>query len=176
MKPQKPEDLQALIICGLLSVESDLLKNIEPELQEVFGKVALRSEPVPFEWTDYYNTEMGNGILRKWLLFSAPLNLVESWKYKLITCEIEDRYRINGKRRINIDPGFIRLDGLWLLTTKSAGHRAYLDKGIWIELTLRFLREHCEELPWTYPDHRPAQIQAFFMKTRNLLKKSLNSL
>ncbi len=173
MKNLEPEKPQALLICGLLSSDSKLIKGIEETLQKHFGSVALRSEIVPFTWTDYYNAEMGEKILRRWLVFSSPVNLLESWRHKLQSCEIEDSLRKDGKRRINVDPGFIRLDGLWLLTTKSAGHRAYLDKGVWVELTLRFLREHCEELPWTYPDHRDPVAQAFFLKARELLKKEL---
>lgn len=173
MNPLDPQTPQALLICGLLSADSRLMKEIETTLVEHFGPVGLRSELVPFTWTDYYNAEMGEKILRRWLVFSSPVNLLESWRFKLASCEVENDLRREGKRRINIDPGFIQLDGLWLLTTKAAGHRAYLDEGIWIELTLRFLREHCEKLPWTYPDHRDPAAQAFFLKARELLKKEL---
>jgi len=173
MKNPDPDVPQALLVCGLLSSESRLLKEIETRLSERFGEVAMRSEPAPFDWTDYYNAEMGQGLLRRWLVFADPVGLTESWKHKLASCEIEDAYRADGKRRINIDPGFIRLDGLWLLSTKPAGHRAYLDRGVWIELTLRFLREGCEEMAWTYPDHRDAAAQSFFCKARALLKRKL---
>jgi len=173
MKPTDPGEPQALLVCGLLSADSGLIKDIGHDLEEHFGKTAMRSEKTPFTWTDYYNAEMGEGLLRRWVVFSTPINLLESWKYKLLSCEIEDTLKVNGKRRINIDPGFIRLDGLWLLTTKSAGHRAYVDKGIWVELTLRFLRDRCEELAWTYPDHRDPASQAFFLRARVRLKKEL---
>lgn len=175
MKNLEPEEPQALLICGLLSSDSRLIKGIEETLQKHFGPAALRSEIVPFTWTDYYNAEMGEGLLRRWVIFSRPVNLLQSWRYKLQSCTIEDSFRKGGKRLVNVDPGFIRLDGLWLLTTKSAGHRTYLDEGIWIELTLRFLKDHCEELPWTYPDHRDAGAQAFFLKARELLKKELHN-
>lgn len=175
MKNLKPDEPQALLICGLLSVENDLIKSIETTLEEEFGSVLLRSELLPFAWTDYYNAELGEGILRRWLIFSPLVNLLQSWQYKLESCKIENSFRKNGKRRINVDPGFIRLDGLWLLTTKPAGHRTYLEKGVWIELTLRFLKDHCEELPWTYPDHRDTGAQAFFLKAREFLKKELHN-
>jgi len=174
VKNLEPEEPQALLICGLLSPENDLIRSIETTLEEEFGSVLLRSELVPFTWTDYYNAELGEGILRRWLIFSRPVNLLQPWQYKLQSCKIEDSFRKNGKRRINVDPGFIRLDGLWLLTTKPAGHRAYLGEGVWIELTLRFLREGCEEMPWTYPDHRDDATQEFFLKARELLKKELH--
>lgn len=175
LKDPEPQVLQALVICGLLSADPGLFKEIESILESKFGTVALHSETFPFDWTDYYNAEMGEGILRRWLIFSPAVNLVESWRLKLNAGKIEEDYRIDGKRRINIDPGLIRLDGLWLFSTKPAGHRAYLDNGIWIELTLRFLREHCDEMPWTYPDHRDAAAQAFFLKGREFLKRTLHN-
>lgn len=173
MKSPDPGDPQAFLVCGLLSSDSELLKKIDAPLVERFGPLAMLSEVVPFEWTDYYNAEMGEGILRRWVVFENLVNLKNPWQHKIASGEIEDSYRVGGKRGVNIDPGFIRLNGLWLLTTKYAGHRAYLDKGIWIELTLRFLRDGCEELPWTYPDHRDAAAQAFFCKARDLLKRKM---
>ena len=170
-----PDKQQALLLCGLLSPDSKLLKNIEKTLSEHFGPVALRSEVVPFEWTDYYNAEMGEGILRRWIVFERPLDLIKGWKLKQKTDEIEEGLRDKGKRTINIDPGLVRHDGLWLFSTKPAGHRAYVNEGIWIELTVRFLKEHCEEMPWTYPDHRDPGVQLFFLKARNLLKKQLTT-
>ncbi len=170
LEPQEP---QALLICGLLSADRELLDSIEEALASKFGDLELRSEVFPFDWTDYYNSEMGEGILRKWVVFTEPRNLVDLWRYKLESSEIEQTYTKEARRAINIDPGFIRLDGLWLLSTKPAGHRAYLDKGVWIEMTLRFLRDGCEEMPWTYPDHRDTQAQRFLLKGREILKKSL---
>jgi hypothetical protein len=170
LEPEKP---QALVICGLLSKESENFITVEADLEKKFGSIALRSELFPFDWTDYYNSEMGEGILRKWAVFSEPRNLLDLWKYKLESGEIEKAYSKQSRRTVNIDPGFIRLDGLWLLTTKPAGHRAYLEKGVWIEMTLRFLREGCEEMAWTYPDHRDPQAQNFFLKAREHLKKDL---
>ena len=175
VKNLEPEEPQALLICGLLSPENDLIRSIETTLEEEFGSVLLRSELVPFTWTDYYNAELGEGILRRWVIFSPLVNLVEPWRFKHASCKVEDSLSKNGKRRINVDPGFIRLDGLWLLTTKPAGHRAYLGESVWIELTLRFLHDRCEEMPWTYPDHRDAAAQAFFLKAREFLKKELHN-
>ncbi|MBD3286062.1 DUF4416 family protein [candidate division WOR-3 bacterium] len=169
-----PREPQALLICGLLSPDSKLIKSIEQTLSDHFGQVALRSEVMPFDWTDYYNAEMGEGILRRWVVFSKPINLLQSWELKLKTCEIEDGLKQDGKRTVNIDPGLVRLDGLWLFSTKPAGHRTYLDEGIWIELTVRFLKERCDELPWTYPDHRDPGVQLFMLKARELLKKQLS--
>lgn len=161
------------MICGLLSTDRKMLDSIELPLKTKLGEVELRSDIFPFEWTDYYNSEMGAGILRRWLVFKEPRNLEKPWSYKLASTEIEREYCKEGRRTINIDPGFIRLDGLWLLSTKPAGHRAYLDRGVWIEMTLRFLKDCCEEMPWTYPDHRDPQAQKFLLKAREVLKRAL---
>jgi hypothetical protein len=171
----EPHEPQALLICGFLSVDRGLLDSIENSLKTKFGEVGLRSYIFPFNWTDYYNAEMGEGILRRWLVFKKPRSLERLWNYKLESSKVEKEYSREGRRTVNIDPGFIRMDGLWLLSTKPAGHRAYLDEGVWIEMTLRFLKDRCEEMPWTYPDHRDPEAQRFLLKAREVLKKDLRN-
>ncbi|RMF85348.1 MAG: DUF4416 family protein, partial [Nitrospinota bacterium] len=49
-----------------------------------------------------------------------------------------------------------------LATTKDRQHRIYLGKGIYAEVTLRYVAKHYRCWEWTYPDYRtPEYIQTF---------------
>ena len=49
----------SIIVWGILFSNLDLISQIENELQIDFGKIILRSEIIPFDFTGYYEKEMG---------------------------------------------------------------------------------------------------------------------
>ena len=92
---------------------------------------------------------------------------VELAALKHETNELELRLAAaNGKRRINIDPGYLSAHSLILATTKQAAHRPYLGRGIYADLTYRFIRGGFEPLEWTYPDFRQPHVRRFFERLR----------
>ena len=82
----------------------------------------------------------------------------------------ENKLKINkdldGKRRINIDPGYLSLSKLVLLTTKDFSHRIYLGRGIYAEATLRYTNKTFQPFEWSYPDYRSDDYVGFFNKVR----------
>jgi len=48
---------------------------------------------------------------------------------KIETNALEERYLMEGRRRVNIDPGYVALERLVLATGKNYVHRIYLSKG-----------------------------------------------
>ncbi len=81
-----------------------------------------------------------------------------------------DKYSRNGKRQINIDPGYVSLGKLVLATTKDQQHRIYLKKGIYAEITLRFVDKRFVPWDWTYRDYKSKQYMEVFNKIRSMLK------
>ena len=63
---------------------------------------------------------------------------------------MEGRFTEGGKRRLNIDPGYIAQAHLILATGKGFSHRPYLRDGIYADLTLIFQDGTFRSLPWTY--------------------------
>ncbi|MCX6827557.1 MAG: DUF4416 family protein, partial [candidate division Zixibacteria bacterium] len=79
-----------------------------------------------------------------------------------------------GKRRINIDPGYLTLDRLVLATGKDAAHRIYLRKGVYAEVTLIYHSGSFQPLPWSYPDYRSEQVISSLNQFRKNLLKPLD--
>ena len=92
---------------------------------------------------------------------------------KLRCVEIEKKFSRGGKRKINIDPGYISEANLVLSTTKDFSHRIYLGKGVFAEITLLYSGKHYIDLPWTYPDYKTNEYKAIFSKIRGLYREQL---
>jgi hypothetical protein len=82
------------------------------------------------------------------------------------TNAIESAFTREGRREVNIDPGYLLLERLVLATGKNFSHRIYLRRGIYADLTLVYRKERFASLPWTYPDYADARLQAFLLEVR----------
>ncbi len=156
----EPEDVQ--LICSLFSPEEGLVTQCLHELEGIFGPTDWVSPPLFFDRTRFYEREMGWPLHRRFASFREfirPDALVEA---KIRTQEMEERYAREGKRRVNVDPGYLSLEKLVLATGKNYTHRVYLSKGIYADLTLVFQRGTFRGLEWTYRDYgSPEMIEVF---------------
>ena len=57
------------LFVGILSSDNSLLEELENLLINRLGKVDIRSEIFPFDFTEYYKKEMGINISRQFLCF-----------------------------------------------------------------------------------------------------------
>jgi hypothetical protein len=119
---------------------------------------------------------MGWPLHRRFVSFEQlirPLNVVE---IKLTTNKIENDHLQDGKRQINIDPGYISLERLVLATGKNYAHRIYLSKGIYADLSLIFHKGSFDPLPWTYKDYASPETIALFNNVRERYKRQLRGM
>lgn len=157
---------------GVLSRGGPALASAVQSLSESFGAPDYQSGCLPFSQSTYYDAELGTPLLRQFLSFPDPFppdRLVEA---KLLTNSLELQGSAEGRRRFNLDPGYVTLAKLVLATTKDQAHRLYLGRGIYAEVTLRFRRGGFEPWPWTYPDYRTPEYLAIFNHLRALLAAS----
>lgn len=164
-KAKKPKEVKLII--GML-VKSKKLFNIAEEFFiKEFGHIDYESVIVSFTYTDYYKKEMGGPLKRKFISFKKSISPEKIAKIKLLTNSIEEKFSVNKKRQINIDPGYISDSKLILVTTKDYFHRIYLNHGIYAEITLRWRRGGFEPFEWTYPDYRSREYIDIFNTIRN---------
>ncbi len=162
--------------CGLIYHESIELKKITKQLEEEWGEIEDIFESIPFEYTSYYNKEMGTPLWRTFVSFRKLINREIIIDRKLESNKIESYYTSNGdKRRVNIDPGYLTLGQLILVTTKDRDQRIYLGKGIYAEVTLRYSNNAYHAYPWTYRDYATKEYEEKFLIMRNKLKTQIKS-
>jgi len=163
------------LISGLLYSSETLVKEVESILINKLGPIDLQSEAFPFNLTDYYVDELGEGILRKYVSFEKLIDIVRLPDIKIWTNEIEKNIsdKDSGKRKINIDPGYLTLSKLVLATTKNYSHRIYLRDGIYAEVTLHYHNKSFAPWEWTYPDYKLEKTINFFNKVREIYKEQI---
>jgi len=170
--PGNPKPVR--LFAALLSSKSDLLVDAEKDISALFGPVDTRSEVLPWTVSDYYAPEMGSDLFRQFVAFARPVSPEALPEIKLQTQEIERRHRAGGGgRRINIDPGYLDAGKVVLASTKSAGHRIYLGRGIYAELTLLYYNGAFQSFVYTYADYLWRSTTAFLTDSRTRFLRQL---
>ena len=163
------------LFSSLFSTEKDLIDRAIDELVVLFGTPDVITPWLMFDRTRYYEREMGWPLHRRFITFRELISPEELVDKKLSTNKIEGKYSKDGKRRINIDPGYICLERLVLATGKNYTHRIYLSRGIYADLTLVFNKGTFKPLEWTYRDYSDAESIEFFNNEREKYKNQLRS-
>ena len=123
--------------------------------------------------TSYYEREMGDDLSRTFFVFRRIVPQDTLAAIKRETMKIEDRFRVGGRRSVNIDPGMLAMDKLVLATGKAYSHRICLTGYIHAEVELVCRDGRMVGLEWTYPDYRTPEALDFFDRARLDLRKAL---
>ncbi|MBN1997268.1 DUF4416 family protein [candidate division KSB1 bacterium] len=163
------------LICAVCYCPDVVIDAVHHTLEELFGPVALSTDPFPFLYTHYYEKEMGENLYKKFLCFQRLIEPMDIVNIKLETNDLEEKFAISQRRQVNLDPGYMEIPKLILATTKNFSHRIYLGKGIYgdIQLVWRHGRFHVN--PWTYPDYQEKINLEFFTRVREWYIKTMNN-
>ena len=149
---------------------------ITHDLEQAFGPVDMDGPWMDFDYTDYYTAEMGKPIYRRMMVFRDLIAQSDLARIKLQTNEIELQYARDGKRSVNIDPGYLLYERFVLATGKNYSHRIYIGHGIYADLTLIYQQGAYRPLPWTYPDYADAAMGAFLMQVRRKFSDTIKGI
>jgi hypothetical protein len=160
---------RGLLFMGLLYCDGNIYSEALSILKEKFGELYYESTTLSWSHSSFYKDELGlQHILRRFIFFDGiydPSRLADT---KLQTINIEKQFSIDGKRRINIDPGYMTLAKVVLASTKNYSHRIYLNKGIFAELTLVNIKGQFQPHLFTYPDFIEKPTLDIFHKVRQM--------
>jgi hypothetical protein len=118
---------------------------------------------------------MGQPLVRRMVSFERLIPPESLPDVKLLTNGIEEQFSDEGRRKINIDPGYISPAHLILATGKGYTHRPYLRDGIYADLTLVFTEGTFRALAWTYPDYAGPEVIALLNKIREKYLQTLKT-
>ena len=173
-RPQLPQP--AKLVIGALFNDKALSDQLTQDLEHIYGKIDLISPWFDFDFTDYYSKEMGKPLYRRMMVFEKLIEQLELAVIKGQTNQIETKYAVAGRRRINIDPGYLLYERFVLATGKNYSHRIYIGHGIYADLTLMYQQGAYQSLPWTYPDYASETMRNFLMQVRNKYSLDLKRL
>ncbi|MCM8766584.1 MAG: DUF4416 family protein [Candidatus Omnitrophica bacterium] len=161
------------IFCGLIYREDIIVEQSKEKLIEKWGEIDIEEGPFLFDFTDYYEGEMGKDLKRKFVSFENLYFPENVYEWKIYTNQIEEMFTEQDKRKINIDPGYIDNSKVILLSTKDYYHRIYIGKGIFAEVTLYYSKGKYNFLNWTYPDYRSENYMNFFLRMREKYRQQV---
>lgn len=171
---QAKQHLPVLLVTAMFARDQNELDTGQAALTAKYGPVEFQSEDLPFDQTSFYQEEMGQDLIKRFLAFRQLIPPEELPKIKLMTNQIESdrsvRQAGTAVRAINLDPGYVTEAKLVLATTKDRDHRIWLSDGIYGEITLYFQRDGWKYSRWTYPDYRTETVLEFVEKCRLYLR------
>lgn len=156
------------LICGVITGTTALYDRARGLLQDLHGPADLESVAFEFDLTDYYATEMGQSLTRRFLSFERLIGPERLPAIKLESNRLEAAFPEAGRdlRPVNIDPGYLTASALVMATTKDFSHRIPLSDGIYAHLEFLFTKTGVRTLDWTYPDMRRTPVHEFFLEVR----------
>jgi len=162
--------LKAKLFIGILYKEKEIYNKVLKELTDKCGSLEEDSIEYNFDqFTNYYEKELGEKLLKKIIVFKNLIDREDLADIKVFTNSLEDKYSINNKRTINLDPGYLTKEQLVLASVKDSPYKVYIGKGIFAHLTYYFGKNKCIEALRTFPDFRDKKVQMFFVKVKNKL-------
>jgi hypothetical protein len=171
------------LFIGVLVSNAKFIPQIEERLTAAFGAIDHRSDIIPFDFTDYYEPEMGDLIDRTFFSFARLIEADQLAEIKRQTNQLEVEFAAlfkppstTVKRPVNLDPGYIEQAKVILASTKNFYHRIYLSGGIFGEVTMHFKNNTYQFFPWTYPDYKSKDYQEFFLRARQILRSQLRTM
>lgn len=164
-----PVKLFAAITISDTALWSSILERFE----KLYSGVDQQIDWYPFTHTNYYQEEMGENLSKRLIAFSELTFAEKLVDIKLASNNLEAEFSQDGKRRVNIDPGYLTASKIVLATTKDYSHRLYLGRGIFGDVHLWYRNHNYQATDWTYPDYKEPFVLAFFEEVRDKYMKQL---
>jgi hypothetical protein len=179
-KPRPP--LPVKLFVGMLSPDPGLFAFCTNTISTEYGLVEFESDILPWNDSEYYRAEMGEGIKRKIVVFERTIDPGSLPSVKHFTNTLEQSLSIpdvpGPRRRINLDPGYVTEAKVVLATTKDYAHRLYIGENIYAEVTLRYDKRKRSFVSheFTYPDYGTQAYRNLFNRTRESLRNALHGI
>ena len=166
---------EALLFVGALFSSHEIFDRNLPELENHFGPILLQSPVMSWDHSQYYRDELGIPISRRFIFFERPIDASLLPEIKLLTDDIEYGNLKEGKRQINLDPGYLTEAKVILASTKNYSHRIYLGRGIYAEQEYIFSKGSYQPLSHTYTDYRNSEYLKVFSQARQRFRQLLSA-
>jgi hypothetical protein len=170
-KPAEAEPVKYLAAI-LLGRDLDPGAELFPALEAALGRLDYRGGPHQFDVSDYYEDEMGPGLVRLLVSFEpleSPTRLVA---VKLNTEALEERLSVGGGRSVNIDPGYMDYHKVVLASFKPGPQKIYLGNGVYADPLMLFQNGEYVPLPWTFPDFKAGYYAGDLAVIRRIYKEA----
>jgi len=100
-----------LLLVSILGREDEKLLAAASELESRFGPLDCLTPRLPFDFSSYYEREMGRPLRRRLAVFARPFPRQQLPAVKNWTNQLESRLAdADGRRTVNLDPGYLAIE------------------------------------------------------------------
>ncbi len=167
MAPPVPVEPVKYFVAVLWADPESLATACERLITE-WGALDFVGQDYPFTITNYYEPEMGPALHRRLVAFAALQSPEMLRPAKLRTNAIEDESAAHGRRRANLDIGYLDHNKIVLGSLKAAGQKIYLGDGVYADLVARWRDGRYQPFEWTFPDFRDGRYDEELGQLRRL--------
>jgi hypothetical protein len=169
--PQLPDPVK--LIVAVLWADAGARDMAIARLGEHWGEVDFVGPDRPFDATEYYVPEMGPGLFRRLLAFGTLIAPETIGEAKRVCNAIEAELAADGKRRVNLDIGYLDHNKLVLASAKNAGQKIHLGGGIYADLIARYKAGRYQPFEWTFPDFKDGRYDPELATIRQRYREQL---
>jgi hypothetical protein len=150
---------------ALMYKDSNILEKTVDLLKNNFGSIVSKSPEYDFNFTDYYEKEFGTNLKKTIIILNKKINKNDLAEIKIKITEIEKNNSSDGKRKINIDPGYVNDKEVVLASFKKKDFKEDLGNGVYAHKVLEFdnlAHGKVKEFWHTFRDYREEKVKKFF--------------
>lgn len=166
--PRGPEPVKHLL--ALLWADARARDAARERAVRAWGPIDHEGPDHPFDATDYYEEEMGGGLMRRLVSFERLASPDELVDRKLEANRIELELLGARGRLVNLDVGYLDTSKVVLASGKFAGQKIHLGRGVWADPVCRYRAGGWETFDWTFPDFRDGRYGADLLEIRALYR------
>ena len=150
-----------LLFMAVMYSSEDIFTKAKNDLILKYGSLKAESSAYDFNFTNYYEKEMGSNLKKKFLIFNKEISKKDLIEIKLFITEIEKKYSQDNKRTINIDPGYLSSKELVLATFKGKDFKEKISEDVFVHKILEFKENEIIEFFHTFADYKVKENQKF---------------
>jgi uncharacterized protein DUF4416 len=155
-----------LLFFALMYSNDIILNKTKLDLIKQYKTIKSESNFYEFNFTRYYEKEMGGNLKKKFIVFNKDILKKDLIEVKLFITKLEEKYMINNNRTINIDPGFLSKKELVLATFKAKNFKEKLNDKVFSHKVLEFDNDKIIEFFHTFADYKEKYNQDFILNNR----------
>jgi hypothetical protein len=154
------------LVIGIMYSDKEAYEEAIKQLEQKFGEISDKSQEYDFNFTTYYEEETGKDLKKQIIVFKKLIDRDELAEIKHYTNTIEDEFSKEGKRKINLDPGYMTEHNVILASAKELPHKVSIGKGMFGDVVLEYRKGDYEDSRHTFPDYRTPLVKEFLKTIR----------
>ena len=138
------------------------------EIEKHFGVVFFKIRDYDFKFTDYYNDEFGSNLKKTIFVLDSKIKKEDLVEIKILCTQIEGEFSQDGKRSVNIDPGYFNGKEAVLASFKNKDFKEDLGDAIFAHKVLEFDGSKARDFFHTFADFKSKDAHDFFLNIKAL--------